>query len=202
MFGSGGFPITSAVLQRMPLNFNDPNGYYRMLGVTPWADIGKIRRSFKQKAKLAHPDAGGDPEEFRLLLQAYETLSDPTTRQEYNRTPPGHVFLGEVEVEALRWADPTWVPPRKEEDSERDKGYSYLALSEDRDKVDRWYEVVGAVYRLYGAYGRVRISLEKVQGFNVRRIGAREYLVIPEHIEPNFFIAFHVLTNLFKKHTD
>lgn len=33
-----------------------------------------------------HPDTGGNPEEFKLILRAYETLSDPDKRAHYDRT--------------------------------------------------------------------------------------------------------------------
>ena len=64
--------------------------YYEILGVTPNASDQDIKRSFRRKAKEAHPDisvlGGGDSEtRIRHLITAYEILSDPGRRAEYDR---------------------------------------------------------------------------------------------------------------------
>jgi hypothetical protein len=50
----------------------DPNV---VLGVTQHATLQEIRDAYKRKAKLYHPDAGGEDWSFRILVQAYEMLS-------------------------------------------------------------------------------------------------------------------------------
>ena len=44
------------------------------LGVALEASRDEVIEAFRLKAKAAHPDAGGDPEEFRSLLEAREAL--------------------------------------------------------------------------------------------------------------------------------
>ena len=44
------------------------------LGVALEASRDEVIEAFRVKVKAAHPDAGGDPEEFRRLLEARETL--------------------------------------------------------------------------------------------------------------------------------
>ncbi len=44
------------------------------LGVALEASRDEVIEAFRAKAKAAHPDAGGDPEEFRRLLEAREAL--------------------------------------------------------------------------------------------------------------------------------
>ncbi|KAK2078239.1 hypothetical protein QBZ16_004108 [Prototheca wickerhamii] len=45
-----------------------------------------IRRAFRNLVTRAHPDKGGDAEQFRLIQQAYEVLSDPAKRAHYDST--------------------------------------------------------------------------------------------------------------------
>jgi DnaJ domain len=48
---------------------------HRILGVTPQATLAEIREAYRQKAKVHHPDAGGEDWAFRIVVQAYEMLS-------------------------------------------------------------------------------------------------------------------------------
>lgn len=48
---------------------------YKILGVAPGASLHEIRGAYRTKAKLYHPDAGGDDWMFHILNQAYEYLS-------------------------------------------------------------------------------------------------------------------------------
>ena len=56
---------------------------YKILGVRHDATAAEIKRAYRQKAKLLHPDASQDSattEEFRNLVKAYEILSDAKQR--------------------------------------------------------------------------------------------------------------------------
>lgn len=53
---------------------------YDILGVEPSASPADIKKAYFQKAKIYHPDVGGDHDFFVKLAEAYETLSDPETR--------------------------------------------------------------------------------------------------------------------------
>src|SRR5438552_2822401 len=59
--------------------------HYGRLGVNADATADEIRRAYRAMAKQAHPDAGGDADEFRLLLEAYEVLADEDRRDQYDR---------------------------------------------------------------------------------------------------------------------
>ena len=59
---------------------------YNVLEVSPLATFDVIRTSYRNKVKTAHPDQGGDPEQFRRLTEAHEVLSDPEKRKRYDET--------------------------------------------------------------------------------------------------------------------
>ena len=61
--------------------------YYALLGVGEYADAAGIKRAFREKAKLLHPDIAGPGAEdkMRQLIAAYETLLDGDRRYAYDR---------------------------------------------------------------------------------------------------------------------
>jgi len=60
--------------------------HYETLQVSINADPDTIHRLFRILAQRFHPDnqATGDPEQFRTLTEAYEALSDPARRAQYD----------------------------------------------------------------------------------------------------------------------
>jgi curved DNA-binding protein CbpA len=60
--------------------------YYEILQVSQNADIATIERVYRFLAKRYHPDNidTGDSDTFRVLLEAYKTLSDPEKRAGYD----------------------------------------------------------------------------------------------------------------------
>jgi DnaJ-class molecular chaperone len=58
--------------------------YYKLLGVEKSANADEIKRAFRKKAHEFHPDKGGDAEKFKQVNEAYQTLSDPQKRQQYD----------------------------------------------------------------------------------------------------------------------
>ena len=59
---------------------------YELLGLERDADNQAIRSAYRKAAKSAHPDSGGDPEQFARLQVAYELLKDPVRRKVYDDT--------------------------------------------------------------------------------------------------------------------
>ena len=62
--------------------------YYEVLGVARSASADDIKRSYRKLARQLHPDVnGGDKEaenRFKLVTEAYDTLSDPDKRRQYD----------------------------------------------------------------------------------------------------------------------
>ena len=61
--------------------------YYRVLGVSPQEDEAGIRKAYREKAKKHHPDRAGKDStaRFQEIAEAYEVLSSPEKREEYDR---------------------------------------------------------------------------------------------------------------------
>ena len=61
--------------------------YYKVLGVPHTASAAEIRCAYRKKAKLIHPDiTHGDSNEFKELLEAYQTLSDLKSRTLFDQS--------------------------------------------------------------------------------------------------------------------
>jgi molecular chaperone DnaJ len=68
--------------------------YYEVLGVRRGADEAEIKKAFRGLARQLHPDVSDEPDaeaRFREVSEAYEVLSNPETRQLYDRY--GHAGL-------------------------------------------------------------------------------------------------------------
>src|SRR5215208_6670202 len=69
---------------------------YKVLGVSKGASQEEIRRSYRKLAREHHPDANRDDpkaeERFKEIQHAYEILSNPKKRQQYDEGP--RTFFG------------------------------------------------------------------------------------------------------------
>ena len=65
----------------------DALGYYKILEINSYQELGELKNKYHQLAKLWHPDSNSDPnamEHFQKLSVAYDTLKDEDTRLEYD----------------------------------------------------------------------------------------------------------------------
>lgn len=97
--------------------------YYRVLGVQPTATAAEIKRAYRKKAKLLHPDVAASSdsvaaeEQFRLLQKAYEILSDMHQRSMFDES-----FALHTRYDTNRRSEETfnyrnWLAARTDEES-------------------------------------------------------------------------------------
>ena len=85
---------------------------YRILGVQRGADAEQIKAAHRRLAKLFHPDGStGDSRRFLDVQEAYQLLSDPLRRREWDRHhAPGPVRAGDRRRRAGDQAPPASRP--------------------------------------------------------------------------------------------
>jgi curved DNA-binding protein CbpA len=85
--------------------------YYAVLGIQRDAKPGAIKQAYRELVRKYHPDAAGSSAQaraqFEQLQEAYEILSDPSKRGEYDaKLPPRKYPAAELDAESL-WREAT-----------------------------------------------------------------------------------------------
>lgn len=74
--------------------------YYSVLGVGRDASPDDIKKAYRRLASKHHPDKGGDNAKFQEIQAAYETLSNPQKRQQYDNPQP-HGFHFDIHTDNM-----------------------------------------------------------------------------------------------------
>ena len=72
---------------------------YTELDVSTDASLETIKQQYRTLAQMHHPDKGGDEDIFKRIKLAYEILSDPIRRKQYDMT--GETATSNVKSEAV-----------------------------------------------------------------------------------------------------
>lgn len=75
--------------------------YYEILGISRYATQEQIKKAFRDATKKYHPDVNKDHdsvEKMRIVLEAYQTLSDLNARKEYDKKTASHTPNGNAVV--------------------------------------------------------------------------------------------------------
>ena len=59
--------------------------FYELFGLDGTASSADIRKAYKKLLIKCHPDKGGDPVKFQEIQNAYEVLSDPNSKEIYDK---------------------------------------------------------------------------------------------------------------------
>ena len=63
--------------------------YYEILGVNENVTADELKKAYRKLASQHHPDKGGDTKKFQEIQTAYDTISDPNKRQQYDQQRRG-----------------------------------------------------------------------------------------------------------------
>lgn len=74
------------------MTITDP---YAILGLPREADAASIKAAYRRSVRVAHPDRGGDSDEFIAIVQAFGVLSDPVSKRLFDET-------GQVDEDGVR----------------------------------------------------------------------------------------------------
>ena len=70
------------------ISFDQHDNYYKIMGVSEFASHAEVKRAYRERSLVYHPDKNQGSEEstkkFQLIQQAYDTLADPSKRFKYN----------------------------------------------------------------------------------------------------------------------
>ena len=73
----------------------DTEKLYETLEIPKDAKPKDIKKAYFRLSKLHHPDKGGDEHKFKEIAAAYEILSDPEKREQYDKYGTFHLrFTG------------------------------------------------------------------------------------------------------------
>lgn len=108
--------------------------FYKTLGVRPNATLAEIKRAYREKAKLLHPDSSGDSsnhEEFNEVVQAYRVLSDARQRSIFDESFFIKIRRTYKDADSFNYYD--WLKARDDEES-RAKFIFYTLMHQKEDE--------------------------------------------------------------------
>ena len=114
---------------------------YEILGVSKGCSEGEFKKAYRKLAMQHHPDKGGDPEQFKKIQGAYDILSDPQKRQNFDQfgnpdgPPQGNPFAGggmpDIFSQMFGGGNPFQQPPQHQGPRRRNDARHELTISLD-----------------------------------------------------------------------
>lgn len=107
---------------------------YKILGLSSDASLAEIKRAYREKVKLYHPDLTGDvthQDEFNEVVQAYRVLSDSRQRSIFDESFFTSIHRSASEYKSFNYYD--WLSKRDDEES-RAKLIFYTLMHQKEDE--------------------------------------------------------------------
>ena len=107
---------------------------YKILGLSSDASLAEIKRAYREKVKLYHPDLTGDvthQDEFNEVVQAYRVLSDSRQRSIFDESFLTSIHRAASEYKSFNYYD--WLSKRDDEES-RAKLIFYTLMHQKEDE--------------------------------------------------------------------
>ena len=101
--------------------------YYSILGITRNATPAEIKKAFRDKAKVYHPDVSELPDAHRIFIElgeAYEVLKDPESKENYD-----YIISGKAERAAGYNRSEREHEYRKAQQRAKSEAESYAGIS-------------------------------------------------------------------------
>lgn len=108
--------------------------FYKILGVRSNATLAEIKRAYREKVKLLHPDLSGAPtlrDEFNEVVQAYRVLSDARQRSIFDESFFIRIKRSYKNADTFNYYD--WLSARDDEES-RAKLIFYTLMHQKEDE--------------------------------------------------------------------
>ncbi len=160
---------------------------YEILGLKPGATLSEIRRAYREKVKIYHPDVSGDQataEHFKRIVRAYEILTDQKSRAIFDSSFAAHFRRREVRS----WDYREWLLAREDDESRAKLIFFDLTHGREDDAVKE--------------FKRMRMERSK---FSLKHWFTREnfmdysFILSEElHLRGEYFDAFFLLEQIIK----
>ncbi len=161
------------------------SSYYELLGISSGATEKDIRKAYRLKAKLLHPDVNASPDaqqKFQLLHTAYETLIDKNKRYYYDHkiSAPSQSYDYYSKYYQKSYYD-EWIRVQKEK-----KAYEAKLKQEEflRNK-----EIFRQSFYYYPFYAILYIAASICYLFGLGVLGVCGFLIYKTHLIFTFFLS-------------
>ena len=108
--------------------------FYQILGVRQNASLAEIKRAYREKVKILHPDLSGDVsrvDEFNEVIKAYRVLSDMRQRSIFDESFFNKIRRGNASNESFNYYK--WLSERQDKES-RAKLIFYTLMHQMEDE--------------------------------------------------------------------
>jgi curved DNA-binding protein CbpA len=123
--------------------FKELNNHYDLLVITQDASTAEIKKAYRLRAKQLHPDITGSSqaEKMRKLISAYEVLSSPERRFEYDK-----IYTRFVKKAGFNYR--TWLNEQDDPESRAKLIFFELFQLEEEQAISVWQKSGGLDFHL------------------------------------------------------